>query len=52
MRLIDLRCSGCGATMQVNPELKQVSCNYCGRVMLIDDEIKKMELINGFNYGR
>ena len=52
MKLIDLKCSNCGATMQVNPDLKQVSCNYCGNTMLVDDEIKKMELVNGYDYGR
>lgn len=51
MRLIDLKCSNCGAPMKVNPELKQVSCNYCGNTMLIDDEVRKMELVNGFEYG-
>ncbi len=51
MKLIDLKCSNCGATMQVNPDLKQVSCNYCGNTMLVDDEVKKMELINGLEYG-
>ncbi len=51
MRLIDLKCSNCGAPMKANLELKQVSCNYCGNTMLIDDEVKKMELVNGFQYG-
>lgn len=51
MRLIDLKCSNCGADMKVNPELKQAVCNYCGKSMLVDDEIKKMEMVNGFNYG-
>ena len=51
MRLIDLKCSNCGATMKVNPELRQVSCNYCGNTMLIDDEIKKLQLVNGLEYG-
>lgn len=51
MRLIELKCSNCGADMKINPELKQVSCNYCGHTMLIDDEIQKTELINGYGYG-
>ena len=38
MKLIDLTCSKCGATLQVNPDLKKCMCQYCGNEMLIDDE--------------
>ena len=51
MKLIDLRCSSCGAIMKANPELKKVICNYCGNEMLIDDESRKIEITNGYDYG-
>lgn len=51
MRLIDLKCSDCGASMKANPELKKVMCPYCGKEMLIDDEIKKVQIDNSFDFG-
>ena len=51
MKLIDLTCSSCGATMKINPQIKKCICNYCGKEMLVDDEIQKHELVNGFQYG-
>lgn len=40
MKLIDLTCSKCGATLQVNPELSKCICQYCGNEMLIDNEVQ------------
>ena len=51
MKLIDMKCTNCGAEMKANTELTQVVCNYCGKVMLIDDEIAKTKIVNGFEYG-
>jgi len=38
MKLINLKCTNCGADLQVDPERKQVFCSYCGTKLLIDDE--------------
>ena len=38
MKLINLRCSNCGANLQVDPERKQIFCSYCGTKLLVDDE--------------
>lgn len=43
MKLISMKCSGCGSTLDVNPSLKQVQCNYCGMMSLIDDEVIRVE---------
>ena len=51
MKLIDLTCSKCGATLQVNPDLKKCMCQYCGNEMLIDDEVVHIQLDNGSNFG-
>ena len=43
MKLISMKCSGCGSALECNPSLKQIQCNYCGMVTMIDDEIIKVE---------
>ena len=44
MKLVKLKCEGCGATLKVNEELKKVTCNYCGTEFFIDDEVKRVEI--------
>ena len=44
MKLVKLKCEGCGATLKVNEELKKVTCNYCGTEFFIDDEVKRIEI--------
>ncbi len=51
MRLVDLICPSCGATIKVNSELSRGICNYCGRHFLVDDEIKKYRITNGVQLG-
>ena len=51
MKLIDLTCSKCGATLQINPELSKCMCQYCGNEMLIDNEVQHHSLDNGFEFG-
>lgn len=51
MKLIDLTCSKCGATLQVNSDLKKCMCQYCGNEMLIDDEVVHIQIGNGSNFG-
>ncbi len=38
MKLINLKCSNCGADLQVDPERKQIYCMYCGTKLLVEDE--------------
>ena len=37
MKFIDLKCSSCGSTMHINPELTKVTCKYCGAQLIVDD---------------
>lgn len=37
MKLVKLKCEGCGAILKVNEELKKATCNYCGTEFLVDD---------------
>lgn len=45
MKLIELKCNNCGATLKVNSELNEIYCNYCGNKMLIDDEATTIERV-------
>ena len=38
MKLITLKCPGCGATLDVNKELETATCNYCGKKIMVEDE--------------
>ena len=38
MRLINMRCTYCGAKLEIDPDRKQVFCSYCGTKLIIDDE--------------
>ncbi len=51
MRLVDLSCPRCGASLRVNAELEKGSCNYCGAEFMIQDEINKIEIVNGKEFG-
>lgn len=50
MRLVKLKCEGCGAVLKVNEELKKVTCNYCGIEFFIDDEVKRVEITKNINH--
>ena len=38
MRLINLRCSNCGAELQIDADRQQAFCTYCGTKLLLDEE--------------
>lgn len=38
MQLINMRCTSCGAELEVDPEKKQLFCSYCGSKLLLKDE--------------
>ena len=38
MKLINLKCSNCGAALEIDPERTQAFCSYCGAKLFIDDE--------------
>ena len=46
MKTIKLKCSNCGAKLEVNKDLDKINCNYCGEEILIDDaasELRRVE---------
>ena len=38
MKLINLKCSNCGAALEIDSERTQAFCSYCGAKLFIDDE--------------
>ena len=48
MKLIDVTCPKCSATMKVDNKNKEIKCEFCGHVFLIDEEvIKVIHIQNG-----
>lgn len=45
MKLIELKCTRCGAVLNVNSELNEVFCNYCGNKMIIDDKATNIDRV-------
>ena len=43
MKLIDVTCPHCGATLKVDPASKSAKCEYCGASFLIDDEVQHVQ---------
>ena len=46
MKLIEITCSKCKATMKVDKSKKELNCEYCGNKILIDDEVKKVKILH------
>ena len=43
MKLIALKCPGCGAELEVNSSLKQAVCNYCGQTIYVQKDLDSMD---------
>lgn len=46
MKLIEITCPKCKATMKVDTRKKELICEYCNNKILLDDEVKKVKHIN------
>ena len=38
MKLICLKCTNCGAEIELEPDSRQAYCQYCGSKLMLDDE--------------
>ena len=38
MKLVEMRCTNCGAELEIDPERKQVYCSYCGTRLMVDEK--------------
>ena len=45
MKLIKMKCEGCGASLNINKDLEKITCNYCGTEILIDDDATKVKRV-------
>ena len=43
MRLIEVRCPSCNATVKVQPDSSNVKCTYCRSELYIDDEASQAD---------
>ena len=43
MKIFQLKCPSCGATLKVSDSLKSFTCNFCGETTLLDDELIRVE---------
>ncbi|HAB66556.1 MAG TPA: hypothetical protein DCE23_04230 [Firmicutes bacterium] len=40
MKIVEIKCPNCKASLNVNKDLEKVNCNYCGAQFLVEDETK------------
>ena len=56
MKLVELKCKNCGATLKVNPEENEITCRYCQTSFKLDDEIKHIKFDdmeqNGYEFEK
>lgn len=45
MKIVDVSCPSCGATLQLNDDDlgSPIKCSYCGKTVMLDDEVSKVE---------
>ena len=46
MKLINIKCPNCNATLKIGHHRKRVTCDYCEKTFTIDDEIVKVKHLN------
>ena len=44
MKLMNMKCTRCGATLDFDSNKEFIVCNYCGEKLLVDDETKRIEI--------
>ena len=56
MKLVELKCKNCGATLKADPELDEITCKYCQTTFKIDDEVKHVKFDdmeqNGYEFEK
>lgn len=51
MKLIDIKCPHCGASLKIETGSKECTCQYCGAKFLIDDEVLHVQYDNAEESG-
>ena len=44
MKMFELKCPSCGATLNVAEEQRQLYCQYCGTKIIVDDGVQRTEI--------
>lgn len=52
MKMYQLICPSCGATVEIEQDRKSMFCAYCGNQIHIDDGIKRVEITKNINYHK
>lgn len=56
MKLVELKCKNCGATLKADPEQNEMTCKYCQTTFKIDDEVKHVKFDdmeqNGYEFEK
>ncbi|SEQ56343.1 TFIIB-type zinc ribbon-containing protein [Butyrivibrio sp. TB] len=51
MKLVNMVCPNCGASLQVDADKKNLTCSYCGNNIIVDDEVKHIRYDNAEQTG-
>ncbi len=46
MAIIPMKCTKCGASLEVNDSLERGYCNYCGQTFLVADVLQRKQVID------
>lgn len=52
MKMYQLNCPACGATVEIEQDRKSCYCSYCGNKIYIDDGVKRVEITKNINYHK
>ena len=50
MRMYQLNCPACGATIEIEKSRKSCYCTYCGNKIYLDDGVERIEITKNINY--
>ena len=51
MKIVNMVCPNCGASLQVDADKKNLTCNYCDNNLFIDDEVHHVQYDNAEEAG-
>lgn len=51
MKIVNMICPNCGASIQVDADKKNLTCNYCGNNLYLDDEVQHVQYDNAEETG-
>ncbi len=52
MKMYQLKCPACGASIEVEKGRESCFCSYCGTKVYVDDEVHRVEITKNINYHK